>query len=241
MVLHRPVELAGLLGNWNVPPRSESAAAVMCFERGCYWQTSCVEMAPTHLQIYLEHFNQGVALLEYLETHMNRIYSCVRTTEEKAMEALVDHILKGDMRQGFAVRDVLRKHWSGLDSKEIITAALQSLYEMGWVVSAMKNSTKGGHPNKRLQKKRCVQTRGVVKRTNVTLDLSLLQNCLNLSNRKKQIRILCFADMAQPCGGDNAINKRNNTQILKGATHVNFCRGPQARRLHSRRESASTR
>jgi hypothetical protein len=97
-------------------------------------------------RIDLEHLNLAIKWLDYLESHMTRIYACVRTPEEKALDALVGHILRGDMRQGFTSRDIIRKRWEGLLGKDVVETALQTLFEMGWAVSAVKSSPKGGQP-----------------------------------------------------------------------------------------------
>jgi len=99
--------------------------------------------APGHVKIDSEHFSQAVEFLGYLESHMRRVYACVRTPEEKALDSMVDRILRSDLQDGFTTRDVVRKRWAGLAAAETIDGTLVTLYQMGWVVSALKSGSVG--------------------------------------------------------------------------------------------------
>lgn len=90
-----------------------------------------------------DHFDQALQFLDYLDSHMNRVYACVKTPEEKSLESMVGHILKGDLHQGFTVREIVRKRWHGLKDKDAVEQTLFTLYEMGWVVSTDKKGKTG--------------------------------------------------------------------------------------------------
>ena len=97
-----------------------------------------------------EHLQQAITLCAYLETHAHRIYSCVKTEFELAVESLTAHILAGgldDYEKGVTARDIERKHWSGLKDRDLIKDTLDELAEMGWTrwTKPLKNP-KGGRP-----------------------------------------------------------------------------------------------
>jgi hypothetical protein len=99
--------------------------------------------------IDLDHLNRAILLLSYLESHMNRIYGCVKSPEQKAVESLIQHVKAGDLKDGFSIRDVQRKGWENL-TKIYIEDAIMTLEDLNWVRSMPKNGDAGrGRPSPR--------------------------------------------------------------------------------------------
>ncbi len=100
-------------------------------------------------RIDLAHFKMAESLMLYLEAHMTRAYSCTRTPLRAAEFSLVEHLKVGDLKDGFYLRDVQRKQWTGLKEKDVIELALEVLEEKGWVRARAVASKSGGWPTKR--------------------------------------------------------------------------------------------
>lgn len=75
----------------------------------------------------------------YLESHARRLYSLVKNPDLcSAMalsEKIIDPTTKTPLENGFTIRDVLRRHWSGVDTYELIVSALARLEEIHWVAA----------------------------------------------------------------------------------------------------------
>ncbi len=70
----------------------------------------------------------------YLESHARRIYGGAVSPEVEAARAILRRIKKGDLpRDGFGSRDVWRPNWSGLSDRDLVSAALSYLVDMGWL------------------------------------------------------------------------------------------------------------
>jgi len=81
-----------------------------------------------------DHLNQVLGFIEYLESHLNKIYSHVKSEGRKAEEALSTHLLTGDLKDGFTVREITnRKQWAFLKDARTVEYALGSFEELGWV------------------------------------------------------------------------------------------------------------
>ena len=106
------------------------------------------ELSGSH-RIDLAHFKMAASLMVYLEGHMTRAYSCTRTPLRAAEFSLVEHLKVGDLKDGFYLRDVQRKQWTGLKEKGVIELALEVLEEKGWVRARAVASKSGGWPTKR--------------------------------------------------------------------------------------------
>lgn len=80
-----------------------------------------------------EHLNKAVRLLMYLGKHMERVYGCVQEPTQKAETLLAQRLKERQLRDGFSVRDIVRKHWLHLSNADFIESALQSLEDKGWI------------------------------------------------------------------------------------------------------------
>lgn len=99
------------------------------------------------LLVDLEHLDRAIRFVNYLESHVNRIYSQIRNPFQKAEESLVKHIKAQNLKDGFTAREVERKCWDGLSRREYVEDALVILEEKGWVRSlAPEKNAKGGRP-----------------------------------------------------------------------------------------------
>ncbi len=85
-------------------------------------------------------------ILVYLESHMHRVYDCIKSPLQIAEEALAKHIAAGDLKDLFTLRDIKRKDWSGLDDGSINKDALDTLEEKNWVRYGEVVGPKGGRP-----------------------------------------------------------------------------------------------
>jgi putative DNA primase/helicase len=70
---------------------------------------------------------------DYLESHARRVYSAVLAREGRAAKALAQHILAGDLEDGFSVRDVYRHHWTDLSDRDDADIAVKTLLDLDWL------------------------------------------------------------------------------------------------------------
>jgi putative DNA primase/helicase len=80
----------------------------------------------------------------YLESHARRIYSIATNSAAISARALAKRIEKGDLRNGFTLREIYRKHWTGLSDKEAVDQAIDLLLELGWLKELPEET--GGKP-----------------------------------------------------------------------------------------------
>lgn len=69
----------------------------------------------------------------FLYSHAERCYAGVTTGQTEGARLLLDHIRKGELGDGFTVRDVYRKGWSLLGNTKEATEAAEFLTDMGWI------------------------------------------------------------------------------------------------------------
>ena len=91
----------------------------------------------------------------YLESHARRIYSLVKNPSLFSAMALADKITdpatKTPLENGFTAYDVSRRQWSGVNTYDLIHAALARLEEAGWIRSIVAPPSKsGGKPTSQL-------------------------------------------------------------------------------------------
>lgn len=85
------------------------------------------------------------AWAEYLEPHAVRAYAAATQAHVVGARMIWKRVLKGDLPDPFAARDVQRKGWAGLTDKDVIAAALDVLVESN-LVRELAIST-GGRPS----------------------------------------------------------------------------------------------
>lgn len=91
---------------------------------------------------------RATAWCEFLEGHARRVYALAEVGRVNAAELLGRRIREGKLPNGFTVRDVQRKDWSGLAIRSQIEAALALLEDHSWVV-AMDMEDGPGRPTTR--------------------------------------------------------------------------------------------
>ncbi len=75
----------------------------------------------------------AVSWCHYLESHARRIYGMAGSMAVKAAAELSRRIQKGDVNDGFTLRDVYRNCWHILDKKEIVQEACHQLIDAKWL------------------------------------------------------------------------------------------------------------
>ena len=89
---------------------------------------------------------RALGLATYLETHARRAYGAGPEAETAAAKAILTHIRKGDLTDGFSARDVQRRGWSNLSDRGEIQAGLDLLCDLDWIFAAEKKGDAGGRP-----------------------------------------------------------------------------------------------
>ena len=97
-------------------------------------------------RVTLHHAKLAAQWCEYLETHARRVYSSQASPERASVIALGQHIAAGDLGRQFTLRDLYRKCWHGLASKEDVLPALRELEEISWVRRIVGDADKPGRP-----------------------------------------------------------------------------------------------
>jgi Protein of unknown function (DUF3987) len=93
----------------------------------------------------LDALERACAWGDYLETHARRVYSQGIAPDDMAARELAARIKAGDLTSGFTARDVYRRHWAGLSTREEAEKAIAVLIELDWL-HEVKEST-GGRPS----------------------------------------------------------------------------------------------
>jgi hypothetical protein len=83
--------------------------------------------------ITVDCVERAAAWCEYLESHALRIYTSSISAEYQAARNLVRKIQKGELQDHFDQRDIYRKHWALLKTKEEVESACSLLVENGWL------------------------------------------------------------------------------------------------------------
>jgi hypothetical protein len=83
--------------------------------------------------ISLRSAEQAAEWCKYLESHARRIYALVSDISLQAAARLAQKIEDGALQDDFTARDVYRKEWRLLDTKDLANVALEELVEAGWL------------------------------------------------------------------------------------------------------------
>src|SRR5262249_50084183 len=86
------------------------------------------------------------AWCDYLESHARRIYGLVTDINLQAASRLAQKIQESALHDGFSARDVYRKEWSLLDTKELSQGAIEELVEAGWLREKTSQPQENGRP-----------------------------------------------------------------------------------------------
>jgi len=77
----------------------------------------------------------------YLAQHAKRVYAVVTASTMDSAKTLYDKINRGALLDGFTVRDIYRKGWTGLASQKEAQEAVEVLIDHGWLQPAPEKST----------------------------------------------------------------------------------------------------
>jgi putative DNA primase/helicase len=91
-----------------------------------------------------EATRKAIAWAGYLESHARRIYGIGINSAAVSGKALAKRISKGELKDGFTLRDIYRKHWAGLSEKQAVEQAVDLLLELSWLRARDVNT--GGKP-----------------------------------------------------------------------------------------------
>lgn len=90
---------------------------------------------------------RAIGYVEYFKSHAFRIYGAATHGDVTTAHSILARIRKGDLADGFTLRDIHQRDWSGLNDRDQVAAGLELLADYGWL-SAVKLDT-GGRPTVR--------------------------------------------------------------------------------------------
>jgi len=97
--------------------------------------------------ISVQNIRRAIEIVNYLEAHAHRLYSCVITPQLSASHNLARHLRRGDLDPKFSKRDIQRRNWTGLQEAELIEAAINHVADLHWIRPVPAPTTeKGGRP-----------------------------------------------------------------------------------------------
>jgi putative DNA primase/helicase len=95
----------------------------------------------------LPALKRAIGFAEYLETHARRLYGSGSEVETGAAKAILRHLRKGDLSDGFTARDVHQPKWSGLTDIAHVELGLTLLVDLDHLAALPSQSGRqGGRP-----------------------------------------------------------------------------------------------
>jgi hypothetical protein len=91
---------------------------------------------------------RAAAWCQYLAGHARRIYGLVETAKVSTARLVGRRLAEGKLDEGFTVRDLVRKQWTGITTTLQAETALAILEEHGWV-QGMETTNPIGRPTTR--------------------------------------------------------------------------------------------
>jgi Protein of unknown function (DUF3987) len=89
---------------------------------------------------------RAIGLAEYLKSHAKRAYGAGPEAEKAAGKAILGHIRKGDLKDGFSARDVHQRDWSNLRDRGQVQAGLELLVDFNWLTAIERKHQAAGRP-----------------------------------------------------------------------------------------------
>jgi Protein of unknown function (DUF3987) len=93
-----------------------------------------------------EAMARALGLATYLETHARRAYGAGPEAETAAAKAILSHIRKGDLTDGFTAREIHQHKWSNLSDRGQVQAGLDLLCDLDWLRAVDKKHIGAGRP-----------------------------------------------------------------------------------------------
>jgi putative DNA primase/helicase len=87
---------------------------------------------------------RALAWGKYLESHARRVYSVAVDPAVSSAKSLAGHLRRGDLKDGFTLRDIYRHCWTGLTTSEDASRAVGLLIDLGWLKEVSERT--GGAP-----------------------------------------------------------------------------------------------
>jgi hypothetical protein len=86
---------------------------------------------------------RAAAWCEYLTGHARRVYGLVEASKVNTARMVGRRIADGKLQDGFTVRDVVRKQWTGVTTAMQAEGALVALEEHGWIQGSEADNPTG--------------------------------------------------------------------------------------------------
>jgi hypothetical protein len=99
-----------------------------------------------HGPVGKEAMSRALGLATYLETYAKRAYGAGPESETAAAKAILSHIRKGNLADGFSARDVHQRGWSNLADRDQVQAGLNLLSDLDWIRAVEKRPPGRGRP-----------------------------------------------------------------------------------------------
>ena len=97
--------------------------------------------------VALSSLKRAIGFAEYLETHARRLYGSGSEIETAAAKAILRHIRRGDLSDGFTARDAHRPKWTGLTDIAHVELGLTLLVDLDYLAaSSGLPGDRGGRP-----------------------------------------------------------------------------------------------
>jgi hypothetical protein len=88
----------------------------------------------------------ALKLALYCETHARRTYAAGTQAAVDAAQAILKHIRKCDLADGFTARDLHQKDWSRLTDRDAVEAGLTMLVDYDWLAEQRRQTHGRGRP-----------------------------------------------------------------------------------------------
>lgn len=83
----------------------------------------------------IDSLKRALSWHNFLFAHAERAYSTVVCSSLEGARSLLNHIKKGDLSDGFTIRDIYRKGWASLSTVKEASDAVEYLVDLGWIRS----------------------------------------------------------------------------------------------------------
>lgn len=87
----------------------------------------------------VEPLQRAIGFAKYLEGHARRIYGLSTGGHQECL-AIAEHILNGDLQDGFDSRSVYRPNWTYLPDVEAAERGIEGLVQIGWLTEETRRT-----------------------------------------------------------------------------------------------------